>query len=132
MTENATVITLLSFGALITAYFTYGRFLGRRIFRLERQRLTPSHAMTDGIDYVPTRVPILFGHHFASIAGLGPILGPAIAVLWGWGPALLWVVFGSIFIGAVHDLGALKLSICYQGRSIGDICKNLMGQRARL
>ncbi|MBN2580298.1 MAG: carbon starvation protein A [Pirellulales bacterium] len=132
MTENAAVVTLVAFGALILAYFTYGRFLGRRIFRLERRRLTPSHTLTDGVDYVPTRAPILFGHHFASIAGLGPILGPAIAVIWGWGPAVLWVVLGSIFIGAVHDLGALKLSICYQGRSIGDICQNLMGPRARM
>jgi carbon starvation protein len=132
MTENAMVITLLAFGALITAYFTYGRFVSRNLYRLDRRRLTPSHELTDGVDYVPTRAPILFGHHFASIAGLGPILGPAIAVIWGWGPAVLWVVLGSIFIGAVHDLGALKLSICYKGRSIGDICRNLMGQRARL
>ncbi|MGW8256537.1 MAG: carbon starvation CstA family protein [Thermoguttaceae bacterium] len=132
MTENAMLVTLLSFAALITAYFTYGRFLGRRLYRLDRRRLTPSHNLTDGVDYVPTRAPILFGHHFASIAGLGPILGPAIGVIWGWGPALIWVVLGSIFIGAVHDLGSLKLSICYDGRSIGDVCRKLMGQRARL
>ena len=81
---------------------------------------------------MPTRVPVLFGHHFASIAGLGPILGPAIAVIWGWVPAVLWVVFGCIFIGAVHDLGALTVSLRYKGRSIGDVCQDLMGPRARL
>ncbi len=132
MLENAALITLFSFLALIAAYFSYGRFLGRRIFRLDARRPTPSHTQEDGVDYVPTRIPILFGHHFASIAGLGPILGPAIAVIWGWVPAVLWVVVGSIFLGAVHDLGALKLSLCYKGRSIGDTCQHLMGFRARL
>ena len=132
MLENAAVITLLSFAAFLLAYFTYGRFLARRIFRLDPNRRTPSHELEDGVDYVPTRVPVLFGHHFASIAGLGPILGPAIAVIWGWLPAVLWVVVGCIFIGAVHDLGALATSLRFQGRTIGDLCQNLMGPRARL
>jgi len=81
---------------------------------------------------VPTRVPILFGHHFASIAGLGPILGPAVAVIFGWVPAVIWVIVGCIFIGAVHDMGALTVSLKYKGRSIGDACHHLMGPRARL
>jgi len=132
MLDNAAVITFGAFGLFILAYFTYGRFLARRVFRLDADRITPAHALKDGIDYVPTRVPVLFGHHFASIAGLGPILGPAIAVIWGWVPAVIWVVFGCIFIGAVHDLGALRVSLRYQGRSIGDVCGDLMGPRARL
>ena len=132
MLDNAAVITLFSFAALIVAYFTYGRFIARRIYRLDPNRVTPAHELEDGVDYVPTRVPVLFGHHFASIAGLGPILGPAIAVIWGWLPAVLWVVIGSIFIGAVHDLGALTVSMRYKGRSVGDVCQNLMGPRARL
>ncbi|MBN2021762.1 MAG: carbon starvation protein A [Pirellulales bacterium] len=132
MLQNAAVITLCCFGCLIVAYWTYGRFLARWIFRLDPNRVTPSHELTDGIDYVPTRIPVLFGHHFASIAGLGPILGPAIAVIWGWLPAILWVVIGSIFIGAVHDLGSLSVSLRYKGRSIGDVCRHVMGPRARL
>ena len=117
---------------LTAAYFTYGRFIARRVYRLDPNRVTPAHSMRDGIDYVPARIPILFGHHFASIAGLGPILGPAIAVIWGWGPAVIWIVIGSIFIGAVHDLGALTVSLRYKGRSIGEVCHHLMGDRARI
>lgn len=132
MLDNAAVVTLLSFAALVLAYFTYGRFIARRIYRLDPDRQTPSHELEDGVDYVPTRVPVLFGHHFASIAGLGPILGPAIAVIWGWVPAVVWVVFGSIFIGGVHDLGALTVSLKYKGRSVGDVCRYLIGPRARL
>jgi len=132
MLDNAAVVALGSFGLLILAYLTYGRFLARRIFRLDPQRRTPAYALQDGVDYVPSRTPVLFGHHFASIAGLGPILGPAIAVIWGWLPAILWVVLGSIFIGAVHDLGALAVSLRFKGRTIGDVCRELMGPRARL
>jgi carbon starvation protein len=132
MATNALFITLCSFAALVAAYFLYGRFLARRVFKLDPARKTPAHQMEDGVDYVPTRTPILFGHHFASIAGLGPILGPAIAVIWGWLPAVLWVVFGSIFLGAVHDLGSLTVSLRFRGRSVGDICRELIGPRARL
>lgn len=132
MFENAALVTLLAFGAFIVAYLVYGRFLARQVFRLDAGRVMPSHSRRDGIDFVPTRLPVLFGHHFASIAGLGPILGPAIAVIWGWVPAVLWVVLGSIFIGAVHDLGALTVSLRFQGRTIGDVCRDLMGPRARL
>jgi carbon starvation protein len=132
MLENAAVITAGAFALLILGYFTYGRFLVRRVFRLDPDRPTPAHTLRDGIDYVPSRPPVLFGHHFASIAGLGPILGPAIAVIWGWVPAVLWVVIGSIFIGAVHDLGSLVVSLRFKGRSVGDVCHHLMGLRARL
>ncbi|HUT90993.1 MAG TPA: carbon starvation protein A [Thermoguttaceae bacterium] len=129
---NAAAVALLAFAALLLAYFTYGRFIARRLYRLDPNRRTPAHELEDGVDYVPTRVPVLFGHHFASIAGLGPILGPAIAVIWGWLPAVLWVVIGCIFIGAVHDLGALTVSLRFKGRTIGDVCQDLMGPRARL
>ncbi len=132
MLQNAAFVTLLSIGALVLAYFTYGRFIAGRLFQLQRDRRTPAHALEDGVDYVPTRVPVLFGHHFASIAGLGPIAGPALAVIWGWLPAVLWVVVGCIFIGAVHDLGALVVSLRFKGRTIGDVCQDLMGPRARL
>ncbi|GIW79314.1 MAG: hypothetical protein KatS3mg105_1121 [Gemmatales bacterium] len=130
--NNALLVTLICFAALLLAYRFYGRFLARHVFQLDPQRRTPAHEMEDGVDYLPTRLPVLFGHHFASIAGLGPILGPAVAVVWGWVPAVLWVVFGSIFMGAVHDLGALTVSLRYKGRSVGDICRDLIGPRSRL
>ncbi len=132
MLENAAVVAIGAFALLGIAYFTYGRFIARKVFRLDPNRRTPAHTLQDGVDFVPTRIPVLFGHHFASIAGLGPILGPAIAVIWGWVPAVLWVVFGCIFIGAVHDLGSLTVSLRFQGRTIGDVCRDLMGPRARL
>ena len=86
----------------------------------------------DGLDFVPTRPAVLFGHHFASIAGLAPIVGPAIAVYWGWLPALIWVLIGCTLMGAVHDLAALFTSIRHKARSIGGLTEEIMGPRARL
>jgi carbon starvation protein len=129
---NALVVALITIVAFAAAYRFYARFIGGRILSLDPERKTPSHAFEDGIDFVPTRPIILFGHHFASIAGLGPILGPAIAVIWGWLPAVLWIVLGSIFIGGVHDLSALFVSLRNRGRSIGDVTRALVGRRAHL
>ncbi|MCH7681891.1 carbon starvation protein A, partial [candidate division KSB1 bacterium] len=98
---NAALVAVIALGAFFLAYFTYAKFIARRIFALDPDAKTPAHTMTDGIDYVPTKKPVLFGHHFASITGLGPILGPAIAVIWGWFPAFLWVFFGTIFFGGI-------------------------------
>ena len=98
------LIASASFVGFILAYHTYGRWLARKIFGLDEYAIVPSQELWDDIDYVPTKREVVFGHHFTSIAGTGPIVGPAIAVFWGWLPALLWVVLGSIFIGAVHDL----------------------------
>lgn len=109
----------------------YARFLGHRIFRLDPDAVTPAHAMKDGVDYVPSRKGVLFGHHFASIAGLAPMLGPALAVIWGWLPAMIWVVFGSVLIGAVHDFSALVVSMRNRGLSVGKIAENLIGKRAK-
>lgn len=131
MLDNAALISFFCFATLLAAYLVYGRFLARRVFRLDPNRATPAHTLEDGVDFVPTKIPVLFGHHFASIAGLGPILGPAIAVTWGWLPAVIWVIVGSILIGAVHDLGALTVSLRFKGRSIGDVCRELIGGRAR-
>ncbi len=126
------VLVLLSFAGYLVAYHTYGRWLGRKIFGLDPTRLTPAHTCRDGVDYVPTRKSVLFGHHFTSIAGTGPIVGPAIAVFWGWLPALLWVVFGCIFVGAVHDFGSLVVSLRSRGQSIGDVAGQVISTRARL
>jgi hypothetical protein len=84
------------------------------------------------VDYVPTSRAVVFGHHFTSIAGTGPIVGPAIAIMWGWLPALLWVLFGSIFIGAVHDLGSLVVSLRNNGQTVGDIAGRLINRRVRI
>ncbi len=125
-------IAILCFAGYIIAYNTYGRWLARKIFSLQPEAPTPAHALRDGLDYVPTNRLVLFGHHFTSIAGTGPIVGPAIAVFWGWLPALLWVVLGSIFVGAVHDFGALVVSMRHRGQTIGDISGQMISRRTRL
>ena len=125
----------IALGALvfyIIAYHTYGKFLARKIFKLDPGARVPSVEMADGNDYVPTRKGVIFGHHFTSIAGTGPIVGPALAVIWGWLPALLWVLFGSILIGAVHDFGALVVSIRNRGQTVGDIAGRVLSQRTRV
>ncbi|MCA9636028.1 MAG: carbon starvation protein A, partial [Myxococcales bacterium] len=107
------------------------RFLAERVFHLDPAAITPAHAQRDDVDYVPTRPAVLFGHHFASITGLAPMLGPAVAVIWGWGPALAWVVLGAIFVGCVHDLAAMVLSVRSRGMSVGEVAGAVIGPRAR-
>jgi len=126
------IIALLAGFGFIAAYHTYGRWLGHKIFALSAKAVCPSCKLEDGVDYVPTSKGVVFGHHFTSIAGTGPIVGPAIAVMWGWVPALLWVVLGSIFIGAVHDFGALVVSLRNNGQTVGDIAGRVMNRRVRL
>ncbi|HUG12831.1 MAG TPA: carbon starvation CstA family protein, partial [Opitutaceae bacterium] len=126
------LIAVLSGVGFIVAYNTYGRWLGRKIFRLTASVTCPSVRLQDGQDFVPTPRQVVFGHHFTSIAGTGPIVGPAIAIMWGWLPALLWVVFGSIFIGAVHDLGSLVVSLRNNGQTVGDIAGRVINRRVRL
>jgi len=129
---NALWAAFISIGALVVGYAVYGRFIATRILRIDPSRPTPAHTQEDGVDYVPTKPSILFGHHFASIAGLGPILGPAIAVIWGWLPGVLWVIFGSIFIGAVHDFASLFISIRNRGQSVATVTETILGRRGRL
>ena len=116
--------------AFILAYAFYGRFLAKR-YELDDSRLTPSHIHYDGIDRVPAQRSILLGHHFSSIAGAGPIVGPVIAVVaFGWMPALAWIIIGSIFVGGVHDFSALVASIRHNARSIAEIAKQYMSPLA--
>lgn len=115
------ILLILVFVAYIVMYRIYGKFLSKRIFQINDTAIAPSVEFEDDFDYVPTKKEIVFGHHFTSIAGTGPIVGPAIAIIWGWVPAVLWVVFGSIFIGAVHDFGVLIASMRNKGHSIADI-----------
>ncbi|MGE0492057.1 MAG: carbon starvation protein A [Vulcanimicrobiota bacterium] len=126
------LVAFLSFVGFIVAYRTYGKWLADKIFGLHPENPVPAHTVNDGVDYVPTKAEIVFGHHFTSIAGTGPIVGPAVAVFWGWLPALLWVIFGSIFIGAVHDFGALVVSMRSEGKTVGDLAGRLINPRARL
>lgn len=126
------LVAVASFAGFIIAYHTYGRWLARRIFQIDGDAITPSHELQDNVDYVPTKKEVIFGHHFTSIAGTGPIVGPAIAVFWGWLPALLWVVLGSIFVGAVHDFGALMISLRNRGQTVGEIAGRVISPRARV
>jgi len=126
---------LVLFGVVILlalAYRWYGRWLATRVFPLDDSEPTPAHTMRDGRDFVPAPPLVVFGHHFASIAGLGPLLGPAIAVIWGWVPALLWIVLGCIFVGAVHDLGCMYSSLRNRARSVADLAYDVAGARARV
>jgi carbon starvation protein len=128
---NSLLIAAICFAAYFLAYHTYGRYLGKKIFKLNPVAKCPSTALRDDVDFVPAKKEVLFGHHFTSIAGTGPIVGPALAIIWGWVPALIWVVFGSIFMGAVHDFGSLVVSMRAKGRSIGDLVSDLINPRVR-
>lgn len=124
------LIALLVISALLllSAYRYYGSFLERRC-RIEPDRETPACEINDGVDYVPTRASVLFGHHFSSIAGAGPIVGPIIAAsVFGWGPTWVWILVGAIFIGGVHDFGSTLMSLRYGGRSITSTCRKLVGE----
>ncbi len=128
---NPLIAAIGCFLLYIVGFRLYAKFLSGRIFRLDPSRATPAHTLRDEIDYVPTNRFVLFGHHYASITGLAPMLGPAVAVIWGWGPAMLWVVFGAILVGGVHDFSALVVSIRAKGQSIGKVTEGVIGPRAK-
>ena len=125
------LLMVASFVGYIIVYHTYGRFLARRIFKLDDTAHPPSKALEDGVDYVPTRRGVIFGHHFTSISGTGPIVGPAIGIIWGWVPAFIWVFVGSIVMGAVHDFGALVISMRNDGKSIAEASARYINRRVR-
>ncbi len=125
------ILMCVCFGGYILAYHTYGKFLANRIFKINPKADVPSSQLNDGVDYVPTRRGVVFGHHFTSIAGTGPIVGPAIGIIWGWVPAVVWICFGSIFMGAVHDFGALIISLRNQGHSLSEIAAKYINRRVR-
>ena len=129
---NSLVLAAIAFTGYIVAYRVYGRYLARKVFGLDPNAVTPACALADDKDYVPTARQIVFGHHFTSIAGTGPIVGPAIGIIWGWLPAFIWVVLGPIFIGAVHDFGAVVISARNRGRTIGDTAGEIISPRARV
>lgn len=128
---NGAIVAIAVLALYAVGYRFYSKFLAEKVFRLRRDEPVPSRELEDGIDFVPTKAHVLWGHHYTSIAGAAPIVGPALAVIWGWLPALLWVTLGSVFMGAVHDFSALVISLRNRGRSIGDIAAAIIGPRAR-
>jgi len=125
------LIVLIGGAIYLFFYFTYGRKLQSEVVRADKDRLTPAVRLRDNVDYMPGQKMVVFGHHFASIAGAGPIVGPAIALAWGWLPALLWVWFGNVFIGGVHDYLSLMASVRYDGKSIQWVAGKLMHPRTK-
>ena len=125
-----TIIALFALALYFIFYFTYGKTIRDKVLKSGSAAVAPSQRLSDGVDYVPTNKYVLFGHHFASIAGAGPITGPAMAVAWGWLPGLLWIWFGNVFLGAIHDYLALAASVRYDGRSMQFVAQDLIGKKA--
>ena len=128
---NAALLILVALVVFAAGYVLYGGFLARRL-GIRPDRPTPAHTMTDGVDYIPARPQVLMGHHFSSIAGAAPIIGPIVAATWGWLPVYLWILVGGLFMGAVHDLSALVVSVRHHGRSIGEVIEKRVGRSAKI
>lgn len=128
---SAIVLLVVGLGAMALGYFVYSKFIAEKIYQLDPDFKTPAHEFEDGVDYVPTNRFVLWGHHFTSVAGAAPIVGPAIAVIWGWAPAFLWVVCGTIFFAGVHDFGAIWASVRNKAKSVGALTGDVVGKRAR-
>jgi len=129
---NSVLLALFGFLVFFLGFRFYSTWLSKRIFGLDEKIKTPAHEYRDDVDFLPTKKHILFGHHFTSIAGAAPIIGPCVAAYWGWLPAILWVVLGTIFMGAVHDFGALVMSVKEKGKSIADISSRIINDRVRV
>ncbi|ESP94000.1 carbon starvation protein A [Pseudoalteromonas luteoviolacea] len=125
------MIVLFGILGMLFGWFVYSKFIATKIFKMDDNFVTPAHELNDGVDYVPTNKVVLWGHHFTSVAGAAPIVGPAIAVYWGWVPAVLWVVIGTIFFAGVHDMGALWASARHKGKSMGALSETVIGKRTR-
>ena len=130
---SSIILVLFGLGIFFLGYWFYSHFIESSIYGInDPDLITPAHEFEDGIDFLPTKRHILFGHHFTSIAGAAPIIGPCVAAYWGWLPAFVWVVLGTVFMGAVHDFGALVVSIKEKGRSIADITASVINSRTRI
>lgn len=128
---NAIVLVIIGLGAMTLGYRFYSKFIAEKIYRLDPHFETPAHAMRDDVDYVPTHRFVLWGHHFTAVAGAAPIVGPAVAIIWGWVPAFIWVVLGTIFFSGVHDFGSIWASVRNKARSIGALTGDVVSQRSR-
>lgn len=124
-------LAVIGLVCLYLGYRFYSSFVAQRIYQLDPDFQTPAHAMRDDIDYVPTNRFVLWGHHFTAVAGAAPIIGPAIAVIWGWLPAFLWVIVGTMFFSGVHDFGAIWVSVRNKARSVGAVTGDIVGRRAQ-
>lgn len=128
---SAVILLVVGLVLMALGYFIYSKFIAEKIYRLDPDYRTPAHEFEDGIDFVPTNKFVLWGHHFTSVAGAAPIVGPAIAVIWGWAPAFAWVALGTIFFAGVHDMGAIWASVRNKARSVGSLTGDVVGKRAR-
>ena len=126
---NTSLVLILGIIIYLVCYLWYGKSLERKVVKADDSKPTPAHTKFDDVDFVPTHPAVLFGHHFASIAGGAPILGPALAMAWGWWAGLLWIWFGNILIGAVHDYLSIMASVRYEGKSIQWIAGKMMRPR---
>ncbi|MAW73140.1 MAG: carbon starvation protein A [Gemmatimonadetes bacterium] len=128
---SAIIPALIGMIAIALGYFFYSKFIAEKIYQLDPNFETPAHTMRDDVDFIPTNKFVLLGHHFTSVAGAAPIIGPAIAVIWGWLPAFIWVIGGTVFFAGVHDFGAIWASVRNQGRSVGSLTGDVVSVRAR-
>ncbi|HLV77658.1 MAG TPA: carbon starvation protein A [Marinobacter sp.] len=128
---SAIILMVLGLGGMALGFFIYSKFLALAVFKLSENFRTPAHEFEDGVDFVPTNKFVLWGHHFTSVAGAAPIVGPAIAVIWGWLPAFLWVTLGTIFFAGIHDAGAIWASVRNKAKSVGTLTGEVVGPRAR-
>ncbi|MEE8093481.1 MAG: carbon starvation protein A [Gammaproteobacteria bacterium] len=128
---QSVMIVVLGIAGMAFGWFVYSKFIAGKIYQLDPDFVTPAHEFNDSVDFVPTNKYVLWGHHFTSVAGAAPIVGPAIAVYWGWVPAVLWVTIGTIFFAGVHDFGAIWASVRNKGKSIGALSEDVIGKRTR-
>ena len=128
---SAIIPALIGMIAIALGYLFYSKFIAEKIYQLDPNFETPAHTLRDDVDFIPTNRIVLWGHHFTAVAGAAPIIGPAIAVIWGWLPAFIWVIGGTVFFAGVHDFGAIWASVRNQGRSIGSLTGDVVSVRAR-
>ncbi|MBN2803479.1 MAG: carbon starvation protein A, partial [Deltaproteobacteria bacterium] len=127
---SGSVLLIGAFIFFVGGYLFYGRRIAGRM-EVDDKNITPAHRHRDNIDYVPAKVPVLAGHHFASIAGAAPIIGPVTAAVFGWGAAFAWIIIGVVFLGGVHDFASMVASIRTDGKSIGEIIEREVGKTGK-
>ena len=128
---NAAMLAAVGLSMIFIGYRFYSKFIAEKIYQLDPDFVTPAHSQRDDIDYLPTNRIVLWGHHFTAVAGAAPIIGPGIAVIWGWLPAFLWVIVGTMFFAGVHDFGAVWASVRNKAKSVGALTGDVVSKRAR-
>jgi len=128
---NATVLAIVGLAAMALGFRFYSKFIADKVYRLDPKFETPAHTMRDNVDFIPTNRFVLWGHHFTAVAGAAPIVGPGIAIIWGWAPAFVWVILGTIFFSGVHDFGAIWASVRNKAQSVGSFTGEVVSPRSR-